>query len=355
MALAGMMAALVLAAAPATPPPPTPPPAAAPATPVRAIANVKGNIWRAGNGNFWSLFVVTKDGILLVDPVNPDFSAWLKGEFGKRFPGVPVRYVVYSHSHWDHIEGGAVFADTARFVGQEGMLKNMDGRFPHFPGGFIDLNKNGTVELEEVRDRPTHPEYNGVCGSNFFVGHDLNHDGHMTPPEYFSLIPKPDITYSDRMTIVLGGETIELVFPGKNHANDGTVVFLPKERVAYSVDFPADALVRASLRSLPSACGNYDSHPIAEWIKSYRTLESLDFDTLVQSHGPGPFTKADLIEVREFLEDLTAAVSAGMAAGKSLDELKKTIRLDKYKDWAFYEKLMPDNVESAYNNLTIYR
>src|SRR5256885_3685919 len=38
-------------------------------------------------------------------------------QLDERFPRVPVRYVIYSHSHWDHIEGGGVFADTAKFVG----------------------------------------------------------------------------------------------------------------------------------------------------------------------------------------------------------------------------------------------
>jgi len=347
-----LLAAVIAAAAlGASAPAPAPPPAA----PVRQIVNVKANVWRAGNGNFWSLYVVTPAGILLVDPVNPDFAGWLKGELARRHPGLPVRYVVYSHSHWDHIEGGEVFADTALFVAQEGMRRNMDGRFPHMPGGFVDLNDNGKIEIDEVRDRPTHPEYNGVCGSNFFVGHDLDHDGHMTSAEYFSKIRPPDLTYSDRMTIVLGGETVELVFPGKNHANDGTVVYLPAERVAYSVDFPADALVGKSMRSLPSACGNFDSHPLAEWFKSFRTLEALDFDLLIQAHGPGPFTKADLVEVHGFLEDLAAAVSGGMSAGKSLEELKRTIRLDKYKDWAFYDRLLQNNIEAAYNNLKIYR
>ena len=46
-----------------------------------------------------------KGGIVLVDPISPDFAAWLKGELGTRFPGKAVKYIVYSHSHWDHVSG----------------------------------------------------------------------------------------------------------------------------------------------------------------------------------------------------------------------------------------------------------
>jgi hypothetical protein len=44
-----------------------------------------------------------------------------------------------------------------------------------------------------------------------------------------------------------------------------------------------------------------------------------------------------------------------MAAGKSLEDLKRTVTLDRYKDWANYERLRAYNVEAAYFNLKLYR
>ena len=321
----------------------------------REIINITGDLYRVRNGLWYSLFLVTPEGIILADPLNTDFAKWLKTQLDERFPRAPVRYVIYSHSHWDHVEGGAVFAETARFVAQEGMLRNMDGRFPHMPGDMVDRNNNGRFEVEEIiGPGAAHP---GICGmpENFFRTHDRNGDGQMTPAEYYAEVRRPDIVYSERMQITLGGKTVELIHPGKNHANDGTVLLFPAERVAFSADFPADALVRDSLRSLPSACGNFDGHPLEQWIQSYRAIEALDFDVLAQGHGNVPFRKADVFETRQFFEDLAAAVTSGMSQGKSLGELKRTILLEKYKDWAFYQRLREDNIESAYNNLRTYR
>jgi glyoxylase-like metal-dependent hydrolase (beta-lactamase superfamily II) len=329
---------------------------AAPAPPVRAFLNVRGDIWRASNGNWWSLVYATPDGLLVVDPINPDFAAWLKGELARRFPGKPVRYVVYSHSHWDHIEGAAVFADSRpHIVAQAGVARNMDGRYPHMPGGFVDLDNDGAFEIGEVRDRPTHPDYKGVCGSNFFASHDRNHDGKVTPAVFYADVVPPDITFVERMTLRLGGRQVELIYPGKNHADDGTVVYFPAEKVVFSADFPADALVGDTMRSLPSACGMFDYHPLAEWIRSYRSIEALDFDLLVQGHGRVLFGKADVTEGRRFFEDLRDAVSAGMARGESLEELKRSVDLSKYKEWRFYDRLRADDIEAAYLNLKTYR
>jgi hypothetical protein len=156
------------------------------------------------------------------------------------------------------------------------------------------------------------------------------------------------------MRITLGGKTVELIYPGQNHADDATVMLFPEERVVFASEFLADALVVDDIHSLPSACGPFDGSPLSEWIRSYRTVEELDFDVLAPDHG-ALFRKSDVTDTREYFEDLTAAVSAGMAAGHSMEELMQTIRLDKYEDWVHYERLLPANIEAAYNNLKLYR
>jgi glyoxylase-like metal-dependent hydrolase (beta-lactamase superfamily II) len=157
------------------------------------------------------------------------------------------------------------------------------------------------------------------------------------------------------MTLRFGGKTIELVFPGRNHANDGTAVLFTDERVLFTVDFPADALVRDSMRSLPSACGPFDYHPMDEWIRSYRTLEALDFDIAVGGHGSAVFTRQDFAEGRGFMEYLKREVEAAMQAEMTLAQMKAAITLDPYREWRYYRELREANIEAAYFNLKTYR
>src|SRR5712692_529931 len=88
------------------------------------IGNLTGDVYYARMDDYVSVFMVTPEGIILVEPIGTEFATWLKGEMAKRFR-VAVKDVIYSHSHWDHASGGAVYADTARFIGHENMLKNI--------------------------------------------------------------------------------------------------------------------------------------------------------------------------------------------------------------------------------------
>lgn len=62
--------------------------------------------------------MVTPAGIIATDPIDADAARWLKAELSRRF-AKPVKYLVYSHDHADHISGGEVFADTAIVIAHE--------------------------------------------------------------------------------------------------------------------------------------------------------------------------------------------------------------------------------------------
>ena len=72
---------------------------------------------------------------------------------------------------------------------------------------------------------------------------------------------------------------------------------------------------------------------------------------MINSHWESG-TKADMIAFRQWLEDLQAAVAAGIKAGKGVEELQQTIKLDKYKAWVGYDTQLPAMIQSAYASLT---
>ena len=320
-----------------------------PGAPMRTIANIRGNLYVGREAAYNSLFLVTPEGIVVADTITAGFSRWLKEELAKRFPGVPVKYVIYSHNHYDHVSGGKVFADTAQFIAHENMIKAMDGRIPGMPGGMIDRNASGRFEPEELIGVD-----NNRCGTSayWYKTSDTDGDGTLTAKEVYAEVHPPTIVYSDRMKLTLGGETVELIHPGKNHSDDLTVVYFPAQRTVFAAEIlPGSGRGK---RMLPIACGPFNFNPLSEWIKSFKTIEALDFDILSGSHERLA-TKEDAIETRVLYEDLIAAVSTAISKGVSLRDMQKTILLEKYKDWDQYEERRALMIEAAYNNLMMYR
>src|ERR1700733_9845425 len=301
----------------------------------REIVQIRGDLYYV-SGSANTVFLVTPDGIILADPVSTEQATWLKPELDRRF-NKAVRYIIYSHHDFDHAEGAAAFGPSAEVFAHENVAKNLDGKLHRLAGGNIDTNHNGKLDRDEA---------SGGYLTNF-DRLDRNHDGAITPDELNQEIRKPDITYTGRRTLTLGGKTVELIYPGRNHSDDMTVVYFPAEKAVLAVDFIFPG-------TTPPVWGAYDWTPLREWIASIKLVETLDFDTLIAGHGARLGTRADVVANREFLEDLSAAVSKGIAEGKSLDEIKRTVTLEKYAKWPNLAASLPNIIEQAYKNLRDY-
>src|SRR4030095_16759734 len=75
------------------------------------IGKLTGEVYYARMDDYLSVFMVTSDGIVLVEPIGTEFATWLKGELATAFKG-PLKNVLSSHHHWDQGSGAAVYADT---------------------------------------------------------------------------------------------------------------------------------------------------------------------------------------------------------------------------------------------------
>ena len=72
------------------------------------------NVYIFRNGNHQSMFVVTKDGVIATDPIaygRPTGGQQYVDEI-KKVTDKPIKYLIYSHHHFDHIAGGKAFKDA---------------------------------------------------------------------------------------------------------------------------------------------------------------------------------------------------------------------------------------------------
>ncbi len=78
---------------------------------------VAEGVYSFGGGPFayYTMFVVGDEGVIVADPVNPELAQAMMREI-QGITTKPIRYVIYSHNHWDHISGGQVFKDAGAVV-----------------------------------------------------------------------------------------------------------------------------------------------------------------------------------------------------------------------------------------------
>ena len=323
--------------------------------PVWTITHINGGVYRASTNNHGTVFLVTQDGIVLADPLSLEFSVWLKGEFETRFE-VPVKYVVYSHYHWDHASGGEVFADTARFVGHANMLSYLEmppssttlqqviGQYQ--PVAALDANGNGVIDQSEVPD--DFQRFPGSAQSQF-EGFDEDEDGVLSGAEVvrgpLRFVHPPDIRYSDEFQSSLGGKRVRLTWVGDmNHSSDTSLITFPDDDVMLIVDYVS--------QRLPNREMDYELGKFPEWMSAIRLTEEMakEFQFVATGHGPvGDWE--DVSAWREYLEKLRDAVATGIATGQTLEDMQRDITMDEYSDWEGFD-WVDENVLGMYHFLT---
>ncbi len=256
--------------------------------PARTIAAVTESLYTFQNGGHVSAFLVTEDGIIASDPINRDAATWLRSELRQRF-GVPVKYVVYSHDHADHIAGGEVFDDEAVIISHENARDVIIGE-----------------------NRPT---------------------------------AVPEVVFSDRMSLELGGKHVELIYVGRGHSDNMLVMHFPSERAVFAVDF-------ISVKRMPYRDLSDSWFP--DWIEAVKRVEAIDFDILIPGHG-APGTRADATEHRRYLEALYEAVLGATRTGLSLQEMQHSIRFDQFSHFGQYEEWLALNIEGVYRQVVLHR
>lgn len=238
----------------------------------------------------------TADGLVLVDSGTPYTAAHVHSEV-RRWADDPVRVVVFSHGHIDHVFGVDPFD---REAAERGWLRPM-------------VVAHAAVPARFARYRRT-PRFNANINMRQFG----IVEGLEWPTEY----REPDVTYHDRLSLTVGGERLEL-HHARGETDDHTWTWVPSRRVLCCGDLIIWACPNAGN---PQKVQRY---PL-EWAQALRAMAALDAEVLLPGHG-FPVVGAD--RVRRILDDTAALLEslhdqtvAMMEAGCDLDEILHTVR-----------------------------
>ena len=238
-------------------------------------------IFRYGGGQ--AMFIVTSAGVIATDPIGygrPQAVTTYLDEI-KKITNQPIRYVIYSHHHFDHIAGGKPFKDA---------------------GATFISHRRAKERLAVLKDPHT---------------------------------VLPDETFDDKRTIRLGNTTLDLTYMGLNHSDSTIVMSLPREKIIFTVDaIPVGGFLGR---------GMIDSYPL-EWEEFLKKVIAMDWERLIPGHpgaGGRLGTKQDAQDLLALLQHASAEVKTAAQEGKCWDGVEREMKLPKYASWPGYEAGLP--------------
>jgi glyoxylase-like metal-dependent hydrolase (beta-lactamase superfamily II) len=241
---------------------------------VRA-AKASGNVYFLdctggfGGGNVAAS--VGDDGILLVDDMYAAMGPKLISTL-KTLSDKPVRIVLNTHFHGDHIQGNKNFHNNAVIIGHENIAKRL-----------IAANKGTTPTLDYV----------------------------------------PSVTFADGISLNFNGEEIQMIHFPNSHTDGDSIVYFTKSKVLHLGDMFFFGMFPAVYTQ-----GGGDIRQLVRSIE--KIVADFPADTkVIPGHGDLA-TMQDLKNYLAMLTETIGIVESGIKAGKSLDQMQKEKVLAKY-------------------------
>jgi cyclase len=247
--------------------------------------------------------VLTQEGVILIDSGhNPTDSRAILAAV-KKLTSLPIRFLIDTEPHPDHTTGHFVFSPPAIVIAHEGATESMKNRERESPDR---IQKLAAVS----------PEMRAALEGYRFVA--------------------PQIEYRQKTTLNMGERTFELMYLKGVHSEADTAIWLPKERVLFS----ASAAVVNQYNILRPIV------TIPDILAALKMMKGLNPEFVIPGHGT-PGTVKIFEDTERYYDLLIDRVGKMAREGKSLDEIKKELRMPEYDSWASKDRI-PSNIEAAY-------
>jgi cyclase len=269
-----------------------------------SLQKVGSGVWAAivndaGKAGGNAGFIIGDDGVAVVDTFqDPQPAADLLAEI-RKITKLPIRFVVNTHYHLDHVNGNDVFQAAGATI-------------------VAHRNVRAWIRTENVKmiDPPVTPEKKARVAS-------LN---------------LPTLVYDQGIDLFLGSRKVNVrYFPG--HTGGDSLVWVPDAHVV----FCGDMLWKDHIPNLIDASTQ-------AWVATLDALPgAYGASTWVPGHG-GVASGSDIQIFRKYLADLRASVGREQAGGKSGDALVKALLPDlrsKYGKWGFFDELAAANIQQT--------
>jgi cyclase len=276
----------------------------------------------ANNAN--SLVVIGDSGVLVVDAQYTQKATRQTIAAIRKLTALPVRFVVNTHWHDDHVAGNQVYRDTfpdVLFVSHENTRRDLATVGAENRKGTVEVAPSYTARLARLMraglgwdSTAIVPNERLALESTISITRDYLADA----PTFRETLA--DLTFTSKLEIHLGRRTVEVRYFGRANTAGDAVVIVPDQRVVATGDLV--------VHPVPFAFNSY----ISEWIPALDALMALHAAAYVPGHGPVLRDTLYIGSVRRMLARVRDETRAAVARGDSLGQARKQITLADERD-----------------------
>jgi glyoxylase-like metal-dependent hydrolase (beta-lactamase superfamily II) len=268
-------------------------------------------------------FLIGPESVLVVDSQYRNLAPGIIEKI-KSVTDKPIRYLINTHHHPDHVGGNESFLPFALILAHDNVRKRM----LESPAVIM---KEYPAELEKA-------EKEGNQKAIDFYKEQIEWAKKIRVEE----IAAPFLTFDSEFRIYLGQEKVEVWHAPPAHTDGDAVVYFEKEKVIHM----GDLLFNKVIPFIDIEGGG----SVRGYIATYdKLLSRLPADiTAIAGHGETT-NLAGLKVFRQYIQDLLDLASKAHAQGKSKEQFVKEADLPAYKDWDGYKDRFQENAASAYD------
>lgn len=260
-----------------------------------------GNLAVGSNG----AIIVNERDVLVVDSHITPAAAWALLEEMKSITDKPVRYLVNTHFHFDHVDGNQVFPEDVEIIGHEFTREMIvsgraqSGRaWDSYVGTLPGRIEEARRELESTTD----------TGKKAELQRRLDQLEQFREAVEFVKPTPPTTTLAKRLTLHRGGREIQLLYFGRGHTGGDVVVYIPKEKVLVTGDLLTGGL--------PYMGDGF----FTEWVETLEYLKALEVEIVLPGHGAAFEGKERIDHLQAYLRDLWNKATTLHEEGFSAEE-----------------------------------
>ncbi|MDQ3806397.1 MAG: MBL fold metallo-hydrolase [Acidobacteriota bacterium] len=271
-----------------------------------------------------TVFIVNDEDVFVVDTNISPASAREVVAALRRLTTKPVRYVINTHWHDDHIAGNEVYREAfpgVEFIGHASTLEDLptvgaSNRKGTLTGGppFVAQIRELMAKNKSLTGGELTAEERASYASDIRMA-----ERYFAEAANFRLV-MPTVTVESRLTLYRGRRTVDIRHLGRGHSGADLVVHLPAENVVISGDLVVWPVPLVGSTSFPS-----------EYRASLERMLALRPAVIIPGHGRVLRDDSYARLLVRLLASISEQTAAAAARGETLEQARKSVNLEEFR------------------------